>query len=137
MHFSLMRFRWFLRKAGWLGPGMAATLTATMLLALTPCCEVGAAPAHPETGAVEHGDGHDHGPPAAPDPCLVWLDNHLNALATDSVLPAPERVPQPALIAATWKAPAVVPVPLPAPSSCHSPPSPAVPLYLRIERLLI
>lgn len=141
MYFSLMQLRCFLRRARWLSPGIAAAITAVMLFALTPCCEVSAAPAQPRTSAPEHdgahGADHDHGPPSTPDPCLVWLDNHLNALDTNTALPTPERVPQPVPIVAAWVALAVAPAPLSVLPSCHSPPSPAVPLYLRIERLLI
>lgn len=144
VHFSVMRFRCFLRGVWWFGPGMAAAIATTMLFALTPCCEVNAAPsaaAHsgtdgPDLGAG-HGDDHDHGTSAAPDPCLMWLDNNLNVLDTNAGLPIPERDPNPVLTVTLWLAPPggeTQPRLLP---SCHPPPLAKTPLYLRVERLLI
>jgi len=143
VHFSLMRFHRFLTKASCARPTMAAVVTFAMLFALTPCCEIYAAPSPIHSGSdghdqnAGHGDDHDHGMPPMNDPCLMWLDNNLNALDTITALSAPGYNPSPDLFATSWSTHPVGATP-PRRLSYHpSPPPSRVPLYLLIERLRI
>ncbi len=126
------------------GRGLSFAVALSMLFALTPCCEASAAasaeaaPANAVHvhGAEADGHAHDHGAPATPDPCPVWLDNVFHALGV-AVVPAvsgpePQWSPAVPLIIPDETARLLLPV-----HSVHSPPSPTLPLYLRVQRLLI
>jgi hypothetical protein len=138
--FSLMRWRRAMMKGPVAGRVLTVALAATMLFALTPCCEVSAAPAQSAAEGHDHGDHHGGGhPQGSPllDPCLAWVDNNFNALTVSAAQVAPERDASPVLFAISWIVPLAVDASLRVQRSCHSPPSASVPLYLRIERLLL
>jgi hypothetical protein len=141
IHCAVMRFPA-------LGRGLAFVAVLSMLLALTPCCEANAAPppaggapaghVHPP-GADEGGHAHDHGAPATPDPCPVWLDNLFHALgaATGAANSEFEACPLPPALAVLLMPP-TAPAALSSPRrSVHSPPFQTLPLYLRVKHLLI
>jgi hypothetical protein len=143
MHFSLTRLHRFLMKVSYARPVMAAVVTLAMLFALTPCCEVNAAPSPIHSGSdghdpgAGHGDARDHGMPPMTDPCLVWLDNNFNALDTNTVLSIPGYNPHPDLFATPWSIHPAGETP-PRLLLYYPPPPPSrVPLYLLIEHLLI
>jgi hypothetical protein len=143
MRFSLVRFRRVLTRIPFARQAVATVIATTLLFALTPCCEVNAAapdPAHSGQGHHNHGPGHGDDPaegmPPMSDPCLAWVDNNLNIVDTDMSIPLPERDADPVVFAVLWTTPSPIAATHGAVHSCHSPPS-AVPLYLRIERLLI
>lgn len=143
---SLLSVRRAVKRFPAVGRGLSFVVALSMLFALTPCCEAsaataGAAPANVVHvhGAEADGHAHDHGAPATPDPCPVWLDNVFHALGS-AVVPA---VSGPEPQAAFWSpaVPLIIPdeparflLPV---HSVHSPPSPTLPLYLRVQRLLI
>lgn len=143
MHFSLMRLRRFMIKASYARPVMAAVVTLAMLFALTPCCEVNAAPSPVHSGSdghghgAGHGDDHDHGMPPPTDPCLMWLDNNFNALDTNTVLSISGYNQHPDLFATPWSTHPAGETPLRMLLYRHAPPPSRVPLYLLIEHLLI
>lgn len=121
-------------------------LSLSLFLTLTPCCEVFAdVIASPATDA---GFDHDHaGPNSADhspgssgfhDPCTQWLDHAdytLNSLhlAISSGSGSHQDVPVAPLLLLVPHADA----PVVARLSYHPPPDPTLPLYLRIEHLLL
>lgn len=125
---------------------MAAWLSLSLVLTLTPCCKVFAdavAPFTPDV-ALDHGhDGSDsalHSPGSNDfhDPCTKWLDHAdytLNSLpvAVTSGSDSHQDIPIAPLLLLMSHADATVTVRL----SFHPPPDPALPLYLRLEHLLL
>ena len=125
---------------------LAAWLSLSLVLTLTPCCEVFAdAVASPATNAAldhEH-DGPD-GALQSPgsndfhDPCTKWLDhadytlNSLHVVVTSGFDPH-QDIPVAPLLLRMPHAGTMVTARL----SYHPPPDPALPLYLRLEHLLL
>lgn len=125
---------------------LIAWLSLSLFLTLTPCCEIFSnALASP---AADVGLDHGHeGPDSAHhssesggfhDPCTEWLDQAdytLNSshIAVTSAPGSNQDIPAPPLL---------LRIPCPGPTltaqlSYHPPPDPALPLYLRIEHLLL
>jgi hypothetical protein len=110
-------------------------LFLSLALTFTPCCEVFAALSfedHSVSGAV-----HGHEAPVVPDPCATWLDNAGYAVTTHAAI-VPAGSDGHAIFSAVLLPVARSDTPLK--NSLHpgrSPPDAAVPLYLRISRLLI
>ena len=124
---------------------LAAWLSLSLVLTLTPCCEVFAdAVAPPATNAAldhEHDgpDGALHSPGSNDfhDPCTKWLDHAdytLNSLhvAVTSGSGSHQDIPIAPLLLRMPHAATLVTARL-----SYHPPDPALPLYLRIEHLLL
>jgi len=125
---------------------LAAWLSLSLVLTLTPCCEVFAdAVAPPATNAAldhEHDgpDGALHSPGSNDfhDPCTKWLDHAdytLNSLhvAVTSGSGSHQDIPIAPLLLRMPHAGTMVT----ALFLSHPPPDPALPLYLLIEHLLL
>ena len=125
---------------------LLAWLSLSLVLTLTPCCEVFAGAV--TSSAADVGLDHDHeGPDGAHhssesggfhDPCTQWLDHAdytLNSLHI--AVSSGSGSHQDILIAPLlFRMPHVGPM-VTARFSYHPPPDPALPLYLRIEHLLL
>ncbi len=131
--------RWFtVRHRKSIALGMAGWVSLSLVLAFWPCCQT-LADGHPLVVSVETGD-HDHGniPGGTENPCRTWLDTADSALnSSPDVLFANFKLKiGQAVYAVTYDFPAVAP----SVSGRHkfhpSPPSP-LPLYLRVQHLLI
>jgi len=143
---SLMRIGAARRRMSITSRLLVAWLSLSLFLTLTPCCEVIAdAVALPTTHTVldhEHDgpDGvlHSPGPNHFHDPCPKWLDHADYTVSSQQLAVASESTShQYAPIA-----PLLLPMPhvgavVAARLSYHPPPVPALPLYLRIEHLLL
>ena len=125
---------------------LAAWLSLSLVLTLTPCCEVLAdAVAPPATNvALDHehdgpdGALHSPGPNDFHDPCTKWLDHAdytLNSLhvAVTSGSGSHQDIPIAPLLLRMPHAGTMVT----ALFLSHPPPDPALPLYLLIEHLLL
>ena len=146
MPLSVMRIGTKRRRMSITSRLLAAWLSLSLVLTLTPCCEVFAdAVASPATNAAldhEHdgSDGALHSPGSNDfyDPCTKWLDhadytlNSLHVAVTSEsgshqdipIAPLLLRMPHAGTIAMAL-------------FLYHPPPDPALPLYLRIEHLLL
>jgi len=117
---------------------LAVSVVLALVLALTPCCEIGAAlaaPAHADNDhhAGGHGDDHDHGMPSTPDSCPAWVDNNQGAIDAVAILPMP--TPDHSALRFGVDAPAPdTEVTQLSPTPFLSPP--AVPIYLQFAHLL-
>ncbi len=143
---SLMRIGAARRRMSIASRLLAAWLSLSLVLTLTPCCEILAdAIAPPATNAaLDHGhDGpddalHSSGPNDFHDPCTKWLDHAdytLNSLhvAVTSGSGSHQDIPiAPLLLRMPHAGNMVTALFL-----YHPPPDPALPLYLRIEHLLL
>ena len=122
---------------------LAAWLSLSLVLTLTPCCKVFAdvvAPLMPNAVLDHEHDGalHSSGSNDFHDPCTKWLDHAdytLNSLhvAVTSGSGSHQDIPIAPLLLRMPHAATVVTARL----SYHPPPDPALPLYLRIEHLLL
>ncbi len=146
MSLSLMRIGAKKRRRSIASRLLVTWLALSLFLTLTPCCEVFAdAVASPTTDAVfDHGhDGPDdalHSSESSGfhDPCTQWLDHAdytLNSLhvAVTSGSGSHQDFPIAPLLFRMPHAGTTVTARL----SYHPPPGPALPLYLRIEHLLL
>jgi len=125
---------------------LAAWLSLSLVLTLTPCCQVFAdavAPLMTNTVLDHEHDGPDgalHSPGSSDfhDPCTKWLDHAdytLSSLlvAVTSGSDPHQDIPIALLLSLMPHAGNMVTARL----SYHPPPDPALPLYLRIEHLLL
>jgi len=125
---------------------LAAWLSLSLVLTLTPCCKVFADAVAPFIPNVvldhEHGedDGalHSSGSNDFHDPCTKWLDhadytlNSLHVAVTSGSVPHQDIPIAPLLLRVPHAGTMVTAL-----FSYHPPPDPALPLYLRIEHLLL
>lgn len=125
---------------------LAAWLSLSLVLTLTPCCKVFADTVAPFTAntVLDHKhdapDGALHSPKSNdfPDPCTKWLDhadytlNSTLVAVTSGADPHPDISIAP-LLASMPHAETMVTARL----LYHPPPDPALPLYLRFEHLLL
>jgi hypothetical protein len=136
---SLLRLRTRMRRAPLGTRVLAAALVLSLVFALTPCCEIFAAPTVPDAhapGGHDHsGDAHHDTPPAGQgDPCATWLDRSDMVPPKAGVLSqAPERSAAPVLHAVL--PPAAPPIIRQRPA--YLPASPPGALYLLHARLLL
>ena len=140
---SLMRIGAARRRMSIASRLLAAWLSLSLVLTLTPCCEVLAnavAPLSPNAVLDHEHDGalHSPGPSDFHDPCTQWLDHAdytLNSLhvAVSSGSDPHQDIPIAPLL---WRMPHAGMM-VTARLSYHSPPGPALPLYLRIEHFLL
>lgn len=146
MSLSLMRIGAKKRRMSIASRLLIAWLSLSLFLTLTPCCEIVAdAVASP---ATDVGADHEHGGPDSAhhspesggfhDPCTQWLDHAdytLNSLhvAVTSGAGSHQDIPIAPLLFLMPHAGTMVTARL----SYHPPPGPALPLYLRIEHLLL
>ncbi len=128
-----------MRRTPWGARLFAAALVLSLVFALTPCCELSAAPvmpdAHAPAGHDHAGDAHDGVPlPGQSDPCATWLDRS-DAVPTkaDVMAQAPAKSVVPVMHAAL--PPATPPVVRRRPF--YFPASPPGALYLLHARLLL
>lgn len=131
--------RWFtVRHRKSIAMAVAGWMSLSLVLAFWPCCESIAGDQSPVTH-VEAGD-HDHGnlPQGTDDPCRTWLDTSDAALNTspDVLLSNPELKAGLAAYAVAHDFPAAV-VSTPGRHKYHSSPPDSLPLYLRVQHLLI
>jgi hypothetical protein len=117
---------------------VAGWMSLSLVLAFWPCCQA-VADEHPPAVSAEVGD-HDHGntPPGTEDPCRAWLDTADAVLNTspDVLLSNPELKIGHAVYAVAHDFPAAA-VSTPGRHKHHSPPPDPLPLYLRVQHLLI
>jgi hypothetical protein len=113
-------------------------MSLSLVLAFWPCCQ-SIAEDRPFVSHVEAGD-HDHGniPQGTDDPCHTWLDTADAALnsSPDVLLSNPELKVGHAVYAVAHDFPAVA-VSAPGRHVYHSSPPDPLPLYLRLQHLLI
>jgi hypothetical protein len=113
-------------------------MSLSLVLAFWPCCQA-VADEHPPAVSVEVGD-HDHGstPPGTEDPCRTWLDTADAALNTspDVLLSNLELKVGYAAYVVAHDFPAAV-VSAPGRHVYHPSPPDPLPLYLRVQHLLI
>ena len=125
---------------------LAAWLSLSLVLTLTPCCKVLAdavAPLTTNTVLDHEHDGPDgalHSPGSSDfhDPCTKWLDhadytlNSLHVAVTSGFDPRQDIPVAPLLLLMPHAGTMVTALFL-----YHPPPDPALPLYLRLEHLLL
>ena len=120
---------------------VAGWMSLSLVLVFWPCCEIlaQAMPAAPAASHVEAGD-HDHGnmPAGSGDPCGTWLDTVDVLLNTSPDVPLSSfelKITQ-AVLAVAHDFPAIT---SPARGSIEyrAPPPVSLPLYLRVQHLLI
>ncbi len=143
---SLMRIGAARRRTSITSRLLAAWLALSLILTLTPCCEVfaDAVASRATNAALDHEhdgpDGALHSPGSNDfhDPCTKWLDhadytlNSLHVAVTSGSDPHQDIPIAPLLLLmphAGTMATALF--------SYHPPPDPALPLYLRLEHLLL
>lgn len=131
--------RWFtVRHRKSMAMGVAGWMSLSLVLAFWPCCQVMAQDQPPVTH-VEAGD-HDHGnmPQETDDPCRTWLDTADTALNTspDALLSNPELKVGHAVYAVAHDFPVAV-ASTPGRHLYHPSPPDPLPLYLRLQHLLI
>ena len=131
--------RWFTaRRRKPIAVGVAGWMFLSLVFAFWPCCQAMAdEPPHTvSTGS----DDHDHGnaPPASEDPCRTWLDTVDAALNTSPAILLSDFEPRIANVAyAVVRDFPSVAIATPGRHTYHpSPPNP-LPLYLRVQHLLI
>lgn len=130
--------RSMLRHRKSIAMAVAGWMSLTLVLVFWPCCEI-LAQAMPAPSHVEAGD-HDHGnmPAGSGDPCGTWLDtaDALLNTSSDVLLSSFELKIAQAVHAVAHDFPAVT---LPARGSIEyrAPPPVSLPLYLRVQHLLI
>jgi hypothetical protein len=130
---------WFIvRHRKSIAMAVAGWMSLSLVLAFWPCCEVIAGDRSP-VNHIEAG-GHDHGntPAGTDDPCRTWLDNADAALNTSPEVLLPDSELKIAIAAS------VAAHEFPAPANAtpgrhryHSSPPASLPLYLRVQHLLI
>lgn len=131
--------KWFtVRQRKSIAVAVAGWMSLSLVLAFWPCCQV-LAQDQPPVAHVEAGDhGHGNAPASQDDPCRAWLDN---ADATLNTLPAVLLADLDLKIAQTAHADArefpVVQVFMPGRHLYHPSPPASLPLYLRVQHLLI
>jgi hypothetical protein len=117
---------------------VAGWMSLSLVLAFWPCCQAMALD-QPPVAHVEAGD-HDHGnmPAGTDDPCRTWLDTTDVALNTslDVLLSDFELKIAFAAYAVAHDFPAAV-VSTPGRHLYHPSPPASLPLYLRVQHLLI
>ncbi|MEW6330426.1 MAG: hypothetical protein AB1560_03095 [Pseudomonadota bacterium] len=131
--------QWFtVRHRKSIAVAVAGWMSLSLVLAFWPCCQV-LAQDHPPAAHISAGD-HDHGSmPAGPDdPCRTWLDNADAALNTsfEVLLPDLELKIAHAAHVGTRDFPALS-VFVPGRHLYHPSPPASLPLYLRVQHLLI
>lgn len=131
--------KWFtIRHRKSIAVAVAGWMSLSLVLAFWPCCQA-VAGEHPPTVSAHAGD-HDHGniPQGTDDPCRTWLDTADAALNTspDVLLSNPEPKVGHAVYAVAHDFPAVA-VSAPGRHVYHSSPPDPLPLYLRLQHLLI
>lgn len=129
--------RWFIfRHRKSIAVAVAGWMSLSLVLAFWPCCELLAQDQSP-AAHVETGD-NDNAPGGTDDPCRTWLDTADAALNTspDSLLSDFElRIAQ-AAYANGYDFPAVSAF-VPDGHLYHPSPPASLPLYLRVQHLLI
>lgn len=116
---------------------VAGWMSLSLVLVFWPCCQA-VAQDHPPVVQAGAGD-HDHGNvPAGPDdPCHTWLDNADTTLNTSPVVLFSDfelKIAQAAHVAPSFP---VVSVSTPDRHLYHPSPPASLPLYLRVQHLLI
>src|SRR3989344_3755719 len=110
----------------------------SLVFAFWPCCQA-VADEHPPAVSAEVGD-HDHGniPQGTDDPCRTWLDTADAALnsSPDVLLSNFDLKVGHTVYAAAHDFPAAV-VSTPGQHKYHPSPPESLPLYLRVQHLLI
>lgn len=116
---------------------VAGWMSLSLVLAFWPCCLVLALDLPPVAHAGT-GD-HDHGnvPAGSDDPCRSWLDNTDAALNTSPEVLLPDFELKIAPAARAAPAFPVASVSAPDAHRYHPSPPASLPLYLRIQHLLI
>lgn len=131
--------KWFtVRQRKSISMALAGWMSLSLVLAFWPCCQL-LAQDQPPVAHVEAGD-HDHGnvPAGTDDPCRTWLDTADAALNTSSGALLPDYEPKIAIAApgaaCAFPAPAGA---APGRHRYHPSPPVSLPLYLRVQHLLI
>ena len=117
---------------------VAGWMSLSLVLSFWPCCHA-VADEHQPVASMQAGD-HDHGgiPHGTEDPCRTWLDTTDLALNTspDVLVSDFELKIGHAVYAASQKLP-VVSLSVPDQKLYHASPPASLPLYLRLQHLLI